>query len=802
MTIFTLLSKRSPRLLVLLLLILGSFNLSAQKSAEFKVAKAYLETNLTQFELSTADIAEMNVRTEYTDKQTGITHIYLQQTSNGIEIMDGSIGIHLNKERQVIYATSQFEKQMNQRRTSTSPGLSATAALQVATQEVGISLDEPATVLSAGKTSARSTVFSKGNLTAEDIPAKLVYLKNEKDELVLCWLVQMYEKSQLHDWHVYVDARNGEIVKKHDIVLHCDFGGAAPVTDAPNEVKTPYRHNHNHNHNHNHGTKVEKAAHTAVAEMPGVPKEANFFDQFFVNSTYLVYAEPDEAPNSSGGRRTVSTDGDPVASPFGWHSTSQGLFNNFTTGNNVAARNNIGAVSPLGTRPDMPTFTSNGNLNPPYEFDYPVDFTQGPETYTDAAVTNLFYWNNVIHDVYYQLGFTEETGNFQTTNQFGADDRRRFGTFDLGSNDAVLAEAQDGEANNNANMRTLPDGVNPVMQMYLWTADPPTELVFLNTVNGLPDNTAYIGIEGAFGTNNSISQTGLTAPLIAMDASGSAVGEDVEGCGTGAGVGLPPDNSDEMAGKIVLIRRGNCSFIEKILSAQLGGAVGVIVFNNAPGAGPISMGGDESGNAVLIPTCMISQPNGQMLLDQLEGGDDIILTLKREDPRLPELDGDFDNGIIAHEYGHGISNRLTGGPDGGSLGGNEQGGEGWSDFIALYMTTQTSNLGSPTVDHPNGTLPPRGIGTYVIFEQSSGQGIRPARYSGDFGINPYTYGDILNPEITIPHGVGFIWCTMIYDMMQNIIDMVPVNNDLYNSGLDDDLTGGGNRQGSMVAAGW
>jgi len=28
----------------------------------------------------------------------------------------------------------------------------------------------------------------------------------------------------------------------------------------------------------------------------------------------------------------------------------------------------------------------------------------------------------------------------------------------------------------------------------------------------------------------------------------------------------------------------------------------------------------------------------------------------------PDLDGDLDNGIVAHEYGHGISNRLTGGP--------------------------------------------------------------------------------------------------------------------------------------------
>ena len=40
---------------------------------------------------------------------------------------------------------------------------------------------------------------------------------------------------------------------------------------------------------------------------------------------------------------------------------------------------------------------------------------------------------------------------------------------------------------------------------------------------------------------------------------------------------------------------------------------------------------------------------------------DVVVT----DPEttLPDLDSDLDNGIIVHEYGHGVSNRLTGGPN-------------------------------------------------------------------------------------------------------------------------------------------
>jgi hypothetical protein len=53
-----------------------------------------------------------------------------------------------------------------------------------------------------------------------------------------------------------------------------------------------------------------------------------------------------------------------------------------------------------------------------------------------------------------------------------------------------------------------------------------------------------------------------------------------------------------------------------------------------------------------------------------------------------KLDGDLDNGIIAHEYTHGISNRLTGGPNNVTcLQNREEMGEGWSDYMALMVTT-------------------------------------------------------------------------------------------------------------------
>ena len=90
--------------------------------------------------------------------------------------------------------------------------------------------------------------------------------------------------------------------------------------------------------------------------------------------------------------------------------------------------------------------------------DFALDLTSPPSAYRAAAVTNLFYWTNLLHDVHYRYGFDEAAGNFQVN------------TYDRGGkgNDAVKAEAQDGFGVNNANFATPPDGASPRMQMFTW----------------------------------------------------------------------------------------------------------------------------------------------------------------------------------------------------------------------------------------------------------------------------------------------------------------------------------------------
>jgi len=79
---------------------------------------------------------------------------------------------------------------------------------------------------------------------------------------------------------------------------------------------------------------------------------------------------------------------------------------------------------------------------------------------------SLFYYNNILHDYMYSLGFTEATFNFQQDN---------FGRGGAGR-DGVVAQVQDGSGTDNANMSPTTEGAKPRMQMYVFT-----ETVFRRT---------------------------------------------------------------------------------------------------------------------------------------------------------------------------------------------------------------------------------------------------------------------------------------------------------------------------------
>jgi hypothetical protein len=227
------------------------------------------------------------------------------------------------------------------------------------------------------------------------------------------------------------------------------------------------------------------------------------------------------------------------------------------------------------------------------------------------------------------------------------------------------------------------------------------------------------------------------------------------------------------------------------VNAQNAGAVAIVVVHTANN--PAIMNGTMI-DPVSIPAIRVGQANGNTIKAAI-AGEPAPGSVHRNTARPPMRVGDLDNATILHEYGHGLSNRMTGGPGVNCLSGQEQMGEGWSDFVALVALIDTE------LDDPDGV---RGIFPYVVFEPPrTGPGLRPRPYSRTWDIQPFTYDSIktggwLNGgSLSAPHGIGHGWAAVLWDMTWDLIDRHGFNPNLY----DDWSTGGNNLAFQLVLDG-
>ena len=107
----------------------------------------------------------------------------------------------------------------------------------------------------------------------------------------------------------------------------------------------------------------------------------------------------------------------------------------------------------------------------------------------------------------------------------------------------------------------------------------------------------------------------------------------------------------------------------------------------------------------------------------------------------------FDSSVVFHEFTHGVTNRLVGGPGNTrALEAQQSGGmgEGWSDYIACGINN-TSVVGDWVVSNPGG--------------------IRGFPYDSNF---PDTFGDLGTGRYTEVHNIGEIWCATLLEMNRAI----------------------------------
>jgi subtilisin-like proprotein convertase family protein len=578
------------KFLLLVITTLCAFIGMAQVSdVEKNAALQLVSSQRAALGLSADDLNNLIVSGTYIDKSAGgVRLVYLQQTYKGIpvynqiQVVAFKNGVLKSNTPGRMQNIAKFAGSINP-----VPALTAESAVRSAITDRGLVATQPALLIKQDQDQQKFE-YSNMGASRENITAQLMWVPSDDGKQVsLGWQVYIIPKTTSDYWLVRVDASNSRTLGVTNLTEFDNWGTPEKNDNIDNTVRINLVEN-------TFNTQRLFDFKPTTATVDNSPTIVN-------GATYLVVKYPLEAPNF--GPEALHTD--PwTLSPAGSNATTEKWHYDGTTNYNISRGNNVWAKEDRAGNNSNAGLPATSSTSPdPLTFNFPPNYTLAPTTPQNQqfAITNLFYWNNLMHDMSYLYGFDEASANFQTDNM---------GRGGLG-NDWVYADAQDGGGTNNANFATPADGSNGRMQMYLFTA-----------------------------------------------------------------------------------------------------------------------------------------PN-------------------------PQRDGDLDNGVVTHEYGHGISHRLTGGPGSGAgcMGNAERGDEGWSDYFALMMTQDWS-----TANVNTGFNSPRGIGTYVLNQAPTAAGIRCEKYCTNFAVNNLTYAMVAagfpcgsSGEV---HNIGEIWCATIWDMTWNIIQQV------------------------------
>jgi extracellular elastinolytic metalloproteinase len=475
---------------------------------------------------------EWQVTDSYASKAANVHHLYLRQMINGLPVSNALANINIDAQGRIINM-GHSEFNITAKAPSAKPTITPSDALRAFSNWAGYPMAQDSATVNVG-----NGQFAMGPTDAatENMTATLCYTRTggADDRLVLTWDISpVFTPDGRHAMNAFV-GQDGTVVQALDWMKWSTYD---------------------------------------AFEIPNL-------DPAFGRSRKEGIESPEKMDVSPKGWNDMDRPGD-----------GKGAYTT-TKGNNVYAQDN-----PTGGSSWENNYRPDGGDD--LEFagaGFEINYNQEPGEYKAAAIGNLFYWNNVIHDLFYPFGFDEAGGNFQETN---------FVEGPSGQNDAVQANGQDGGGYNNANFYTPANGQRPRMRMYLWNQDRPMK------------------------------------------------------------------------------------------------------------------------------------------------------------------DGDLDSGIIVHEFAHGISNRLTGGPSNvGCLGSGQSGGmgEGWGDWFATAFQ-QTS------VETMEGEWP--------MGEYAAGRGIRPYPYSTRFEYNPQTFTFITQSGYSGVHAKGSVWCEILHQVMYEMIQVDPINLDWY-----------------------
>ncbi len=425
---------------------------TAKRFEKDEPVKAFLEEHRALFRHGPEVLATARATRNHTN-EFGQRTVAWEQMVDGIPVFDSVFVAHSTAEGELISLSSQFVPEPeraadrgtpNRQAKALVPPVSAEGALRIAAENLG-------EIISASKSLAAPDAKTlKQNFDLRPLPgessASLVWLPLDGDTLRLCWEVELNRREFSERFRLVIDAETGAILVRRKLTVEAsEVHYRVYTSDSPAPMS------------------------------PGLATPGNAQASLVPRALLAI---------SNLNARYIKPTGEVLdASPLGW--LGEGVLD--PRGNNVDAHLDRDGDD----RADVPRIQATLNGQGQRVFDFPADFVTAPTNYSSAAVVQLFYWCNFMHDRLYELGFTESAGNFQKDN-FG-----RGG----GDNDAVFADAQDGSGFNNANYTPTRDGSSPKIQMFLFNGPTPArdgdfdaEVVLHEYTHGLTDRMIGGGV--------------------------------------------------------------------------------------------------------------------------------------------------------------------------------------------------------------------------------------------------------------------------------------------------------------------
>lgn len=425
--------------LLILIAVVSSFSSFAQ-SNEKNWAIELVKKHKAFLGLSDSDVGNSIVSDSYFNKTAGTQMVYLQQSYLRIPVYNVMMTLAFKNDKPVSKSGGRIKNiQRLVNSTDGLPLIDAQIAVMAALSDRKIQSSTAPVELSS-QLNRRKIIFNDMGVSRENITAELMWVPVEdNNKVVLCWQIYIVPNTNSDYWMVRVNAMDKTIAGFNNLTVYCNWE------------------KHNNTANCIDDNDVYDKKENLLSVVSSSPTNID-------NASYKVTAYPAESPLHPGGAPKVVTNpweaAPGNATSLKWHSTGTVDYT-ITRGNNVWATEDRKGTNSGGNA------ANSGSTAEPLNFEFTPNFLLSP-TQTEPSpnqqfsITNLFYWNNVLHDISYLYGFDEASGNFQVNNQ-GRGGR---------GNDPVLADAQDGSGNNNASFATPPDGASPRMQMYLWNGNP------------------------------------------------------------------------------------------------------------------------------------------------------------------------------------------------------------------------------------------------------------------------------------------------------------------------------------------